>query len=93
MRRRAPIDFELLGVNLDQGHPGFEGHLVAVEVDSHAEARRGAGNRVEDSGAINEGDLARIQTQKLEADQALDQAVQTLRQARVAPNTISFDAV
>jgi outer membrane protein, heavy metal efflux system len=36
------------------------------------------------AGAINEGDLARIQTQKLEADQALDQAVQTLRQARVA---------
>ena len=36
------------------------------------------------SGAINEGDLARIQTQKLEADQALDQATQALRQARVA---------
>jgi cobalt-zinc-cadmium efflux system outer membrane protein len=36
------------------------------------------------SGAINEGDLARIVTQKLEADQALDQAVQTLRQSRVA---------
>jgi outer membrane protein, heavy metal efflux system len=36
------------------------------------------------SGAINEGDLARIQTQKLETDQALDQAVQALRQARVA---------
>ncbi len=35
------------------------------------------------SGAINEGDVARIQTQKLEADQALDQATQTLRQARV----------
>jgi cobalt-zinc-cadmium efflux system outer membrane protein len=36
------------------------------------------------SGAINEGDLARIETQKLEADQAVDQAAQTLRQARVA---------
>ena len=36
------------------------------------------------SGAINEGDLARIETQKLEADQALDQAAQALRQARVA---------
>lgn len=36
------------------------------------------------SGAINEGDLARIQTQKLEADQAVDQALQGLRQARVA---------
>jgi outer membrane protein, heavy metal efflux system len=36
------------------------------------------------SGAINEGDLARIVTQKLESDQALDQAVQALRQSRVA---------
>lgn len=36
------------------------------------------------SGAINEGDLARIQTQKLEADQAVDQAMQGLEQARVA---------
>jgi cobalt-zinc-cadmium efflux system outer membrane protein len=36
------------------------------------------------SGAINEGDLARIETQKLESDQAVDQSVQTLRQSRVA---------
>jgi cobalt-zinc-cadmium efflux system outer membrane protein len=36
------------------------------------------------SGAINEGDLARIETQKLEADQAVDQAMVVLRQARVA---------
>jgi len=36
------------------------------------------------SGAINEGDLARIETQKLEADQAVDVAGQSLRQARVA---------
>ncbi|HSY21124.1 MAG TPA: TolC family protein [Polyangiaceae bacterium] len=36
------------------------------------------------TGAINEGDVARIQTQKLESDQALDQAALTLRQARVA---------
>ncbi|HZU85052.1 MAG TPA: TolC family protein [Polyangiaceae bacterium] len=36
------------------------------------------------SGAINEGDLARVETQKLESDQALDQAIQTLRQARIA---------
>jgi cobalt-zinc-cadmium efflux system outer membrane protein len=36
------------------------------------------------SGAINEGDLARIETQKLEADQAVDTAIETLRQARVA---------
>jgi cobalt-zinc-cadmium efflux system outer membrane protein len=36
------------------------------------------------SGAINEGDLARVETQKLEADQAVEQAGVTLRQARVA---------
>ncbi len=36
------------------------------------------------SGAINEGDLARVQTQKLETDQNLDQAGQQLREARVA---------
>jgi cobalt-zinc-cadmium efflux system outer membrane protein len=36
------------------------------------------------SGAINEGDVARIETQKLESDQAVDTAVQSLRQARVA---------
>jgi cobalt-zinc-cadmium efflux system outer membrane protein len=35
------------------------------------------------NGAINEGDVARIETQKLESDQALDTAVQALRQARV----------
>ncbi|MGA2451342.1 MAG: TolC family protein [Polyangiaceae bacterium] len=36
------------------------------------------------SGAINDGDLARIETQKAEADQALDTAMQALRQSRVA---------
>jgi len=35
-------------------------------------------------GAINDGDLARVETQKLEADQAVDQADVALRQARVA---------
>jgi cobalt-zinc-cadmium efflux system outer membrane protein len=36
------------------------------------------------AGAINEGELARVQTQKLESDQALDAANEGLRQARVA---------
>jgi cobalt-zinc-cadmium efflux system outer membrane protein len=35
-------------------------------------------------GAINEGDLARVETQKLESDQALDSANEAVRQARVA---------
>jgi cobalt-zinc-cadmium efflux system outer membrane protein len=36
------------------------------------------------AGAINEGDLARVETQKLESDQALDTSVYSLREARVA---------
>lgn len=36
------------------------------------------------TGAINDGDLARMETQKAESDQALDTALQSLRQARVA---------
>jgi cobalt-zinc-cadmium efflux system outer membrane protein len=36
------------------------------------------------AGAINAGEFARIRTQKLESDQALDAAIQTLRQARVS---------
>ena len=34
-------------------------------------------------GAINEGDVARIETQKLQSDQAVDNDVQAIRQARV----------
>ncbi len=36
------------------------------------------------SGAINDGDLARMETQKAESDQARDTAAQALRQTRVA---------
>jgi cobalt-zinc-cadmium efflux system outer membrane protein len=37
-----------------------------------------------DKGAINEGDLARVRTAKLESDQAVDSARQAVRQARIA---------
>jgi cobalt-zinc-cadmium efflux system outer membrane protein len=36
------------------------------------------------TGAINDGDLARMETQKFESDQAVTSSLQTLRQARVA---------
>jgi outer membrane protein, heavy metal efflux system len=35
-------------------------------------------------GAVNEGDVARVETQKLESDQAVDQALEAIHQARFA---------
>jgi tRNA 2-thiocytidine biosynthesis protein TtcA len=35
IRRRAPFEFTLLGVNLDQGHPGFQQHVIANWCDAN----------------------------------------------------------
>lgn len=35
LRRRAPFDFELVGVNLDQGHPGFPQHVIRDWCEAH----------------------------------------------------------
>ncbi len=35
MRRKAPFDFELIGVNLDQGHPGFQQHVIVEWCEAH----------------------------------------------------------
>ncbi len=40
MRERAPIDFELVAVNLDQGQPGFPAHVVEGHLQAAGVAYR-----------------------------------------------------
>ncbi len=76
-----------VGFNVKQAY--FQVVLASQQVDLAREVA-GTSNqsylltkRRYDSGAINEGDFAVIETAKLEADQALDSTVQNLRAARV----------
>ena len=36
LRERAPIKFDVVAVNIDQGHPGFPGHLLRDYMAEHA---------------------------------------------------------
>jgi len=35
LRRRAPVNFEVIAVNIDQGHPGYPGHLLTGYMREH----------------------------------------------------------
>ena len=56
----------------------------SMEIQKSNQDQLDLNQRRYDKGAINEGDLARMKTQKLESDQVVDTARQTVRQARVA---------
>ena len=40
LRRRVPFNFELVAVNLDQGHPNFPGHLLEDYLKAHEDPYR-----------------------------------------------------
>src|SRR4051812_26528216 len=35
LARRAPVRFEVIAVNIDQGHPGYPGHLLVDYMAAH----------------------------------------------------------
>ncbi|HWX24700.1 MAG TPA: TolC family protein, partial [Vicinamibacteria bacterium] len=57
--------------------------LAGQSLDASTETLRLVGVRYR-AGAVSEADVARAEAAKLEADQAMDQSVQALRQAKVA---------
>src|SRR6185436_19060355 len=36
LRERAPVRFDVIAVNIDQGHPGYPGHLLTDYMAAHA---------------------------------------------------------
>ncbi|MEL6348489.1 MAG: tRNA 2-thiocytidine(32) synthetase TtcA [Myxococcota bacterium] len=40
IQRRVPFEFSMIAVNLDQGHPGFPGHLLESYFKDHGDAYR-----------------------------------------------------
>src|SRR5262249_50338395 len=60
LRRRAPIEFELIAVNVDQGYPGYEQAKVA----DHLRSRQAAGVTVH----LVSADFRSILEQKLAAE-------------------------
>jgi tRNA 2-thiocytidine biosynthesis protein TtcA len=40
LARRAPVRFEVIAVNIDQGHPGYPGHLLTEYMSSRGHAFR-----------------------------------------------------
>ncbi len=40
LQKRAPVKFDLIAVNLDQGHPGFPGHLLKAWLEENGYEHR-----------------------------------------------------